>query len=175
VAESWLPVKYGAAAAGRSCDDSASSSRHETATNLEKTAAGAAHLSTMPQVGHPHPRPRPSRPHTAPSRARTATAPPAVVVAGRGPRRAAAAAIQHHESSAPRSGVSRDWSPCMVYYVYYSNPRGADSVKNILQYRHINGGIVQTRTTEAGVRGGTPAPGRLWCRLLLKKCAAHQA
>jgi hypothetical protein len=44
------------------------------------------------------------------------------------------------------------------------NPRAADSVKNILQYRHINGGIVQvqTRTTEAGVRGGTPAPGRLW-------------
>ena len=41
------------------------------------------------------------------------------------------------------------------------NPRAADSVKNILQYRHINGGIVQTRTTEAGVRGGTPAPGRL--------------
>eukprot|EP01047_Picozoa_sp_COSAG01_P042750 COSAG01_NODE_3750_length_5733_cov_22.729322_4_plen_109_part_00 len=42
------------------------------------------------------------------------------------------------------------------------NPRAADSVKNILQYRHINGGIVQTRTTEVGVRGGTPAPGRLW-------------
>ena len=35
-------------------------------------------------------------------------------------------------------------------------------MKNILQYRHINGGIVQTRTTEVGVRGGTPAPGRLW-------------
>jgi hypothetical protein len=41
------------------------------------------------------------------------------------------------------------------------NPRAADSVNNILQYRHINGGIVQTRTTEAGVHGGTSAPGRL--------------
>jgi hypothetical protein len=42
------------------------------------------------------------------------------------------------------------------------NPRAADSVKNILQYRHINGGgIVQTRTIEAAVRGGTPALGRL--------------
>ena len=41
------------------------------------------------------------------------------------------------------------------------NPRAADSVKNILQYRHISWATVRTRTTEAGVRGGTPAPRRL--------------
>ena len=29
-------------------------------------------------------------------------------------------------------------------------------------FNQDNGGIVQTRTTEVGVRGGTPAPGRLW-------------
>eukprot|EP01047_Picozoa_sp_COSAG01_P102621 COSAG01_NODE_32185_length_585_cov_0.767490_1_plen_70_part_10 len=38
--------------------------------------------------------------------------------------------------------------------LFAPDPDAADSVKNILQYRHINGGIVQTRTTEVGVRGG---------------------
>jgi hypothetical protein len=41
------------------------------------------------------------------------------------------------------------------------NPRAADSVKTFCKYRHINGATVRTRTTEAGVRGGTPAPRRL--------------
>ena len=60
------------------------------------------------------------------------------------------------------AGVSIGLHAWSITSITSINPRAADSVKNILQYRHINGGIVQTRTTEVGVRGGTPAPGRLW-------------
>ena len=56
------------------------------------------------------------------------------------------------------SGVSIGLHAWSITSITSINPRAADSVKNILQYRHINGGIVQTRTTEAGVRGGTPTP-----------------
>ena len=63
--------------------------------------------------------------------------------------------------SQQESGVSIGLHAWSITSITSINPRAADSVKNILQYRHINGGIVQTRTTEAGVRGGTPAPGRL--------------
>jgi hypothetical protein len=63
-----------------------------------------------------------------------------------------------HESGVSGAIGLHAWSITSITSI---NPRAADSVKNILQYRHINGGIVQTRTTKAGVRGGTPAPGRL--------------
>jgi hypothetical protein len=85
----------------------------------------------------------------------------------------------HHESGSACRWVS---DPCMVYYVYYStsiNPRAADSVKNILQYRQAptwsswafrlskqrqrcRAGFVQGAGAGAGARGHSQ--GRRWRR-----------
>jgi hypothetical protein len=62
----------------------------------------------------------------------------------------AAAQISSGRQARARSNLSPG-EPAAVWRST-ENSRAADSVKNILQYRHINGGIVQTRTTEAGER-----------------------
>ena len=89
---------------------------------------------------------------------RSASATATAIIEPPGPPKAGFAVAQ----AAYESGVSIGLHAWSITSITSINPRAADSVKNILQYRHINGGIVQTRTTEVGVRGGTPAPGRLW-------------
>jgi hypothetical protein len=69
--------------------------------------------------------------------------------------------IERRDHAGSIGGVSIGLHAWSITSITSINPRAADSVNNILQYRHINGGIVQTRTTEAGVRGGTSAPRRL--------------
>jgi hypothetical protein len=76
--------------------------------------------------------------------------------ARRRPRRSAHESVSRHRRASRLSIGLHAWSITSITSI---NPRAADSVKNILQYRHINEGIVHTRTTEAGVRGGTSAPG----------------
>ena len=71
-----------------------------------------------------------------------------------GPHRAALDTRIDHSASEVSIGLHA-WSITSITRI---NPRAADSVKNILQYRHISGTTVRPRTTEAGVRGGTPAP-----------------
>jgi hypothetical protein len=65
---------------------------------------------------------------------------------GRARTRTRVAAMIHHAAAQRyESGVSIGLHAWSITSITSINPRAADSVKNILQYRHINGGIVRLR------------------------------